>query len=288
MRIKNKIVNNASWIIICKIIQSIIMLVVGMFTARYLGPSNYGLISYASSIVAFILPVMQLGLSSTLVQELIATPDREGRIIGTSIVFNIVSAIVSMVGVVSFVYCANPNEPITVLVCFLYSCCLLFQASEMIQYWFQAKLLSKYTSIASLVAYTITSAYKIIILIQGKDIRWFAVTHVIEAAIISAILLWTYRRIASQKLSFSFSVGMEMINRSKHYIISGIMVSIFQQTDRIMLKMMQSGEDTGYYSSAITCIGITAFVFSAIIESARPAILESKKYSQRNFEQRLG
>lgn len=46
------------------------------------------------------------------------------------------------------------------LVCALYSISLVFQATEMLQYWFQAKLLSKYTAVASLAAYVIVSAYR--------------------------------------------------------------------------------------------------------------------------------
>ena len=50
--LKNRVFKNASWIIGCKVAQMIINLVVGMLTARYLGPSNYGVINYAASIVA--------------------------------------------------------------------------------------------------------------------------------------------------------------------------------------------------------------------------------------------
>ena len=35
--------------------------------------------------------------------------------------------------------------------------------------------------------------------------------------------------------------------------------------------------ETGFYSAAITCIGITSFVFDAVIDSARPVILEEKE-----------
>ena len=59
-----KIAQNAIWIIVCKIAQSIISLVVGMMSARYLGPSNYGVINYAASIVAFAVPIMYLGINN--------------------------------------------------------------------------------------------------------------------------------------------------------------------------------------------------------------------------------
>lgn len=283
----NKVLSNATWIVCCKIIQSLLSFVIGIFTARYLGPSNYGLISYAASIVAFFVPIMQLGFTATLVQEFLKNPEDEGKILGTSLIFNILAAIISVIGVSSFALVANAGETETIIVCFLYSFTLIFQASEMTQYWFQSQLLSKYPSLATLMAYFLVSVYKIYILVAGKDIKWFAVTHVIDAAIISLLLLLLYKKVGGKKLSFSFSLGKQMLSRSKHYISSGLIVVVFQQTDRIMLKEMISETETGYYSAAFTCVGITAFVFSAIIDSMRPYILSAKEKSDNLFEQRL-
>ena len=58
MKLKS-VFNNAKWIIVCKIIQSLLQLVVGMLCARYLGPSNYGTINYAAGLVAFFAPLMK-------------------------------------------------------------------------------------------------------------------------------------------------------------------------------------------------------------------------------------
>ena len=284
---KNKVLNNASWIIACKIMQSACSFIIGVFTARYLGPTSYGLISYAASIVAFFLPIMQLGFSSTLVREIVNQPEREGQVLGTSLVLNIISSIACVIGITTFSFLSTPTETETIVVCGLYSLSLVFQASEMIQYWFQAKLLSKYPSIVSLVAYVVVSLYKVYILIAGKSVRWFAVTHVIEACIIASALLIIYLKCGKQKLSFSFELAKEMFSRSKHYISAAMMVVVFQQTDRLMLKWMLNETETGYYSASLTCIGITGFVFMAIIDSARPSILESKKRSEKEYTEKL-
>ena len=61
------------------------------------------------------------------------------------------------------------------------------------------------------------------------------------------------------------------------------MVTIFQHTDRIMIKLMIGEAETGVYSAAITCIGITGFVFGAIIDTARPVILEAKDQGEEAF-----
>lgn len=284
---KKSALKNASWIIACRIIQSLISLVIGMILARYLGPSNYGVITYVSSVVAFTLPIMQLGLNQTLVKEFVQSPEREGKILGTSLVINVLSSIVSMIGSVAFVFLVNAGERETILVCILYSFTLLFQATEMTQYWFQYQLLSKYPSIATLCAYVVVSLYKIFLLVTQKSVVWFALSNVLDYFLISVILMVIYFKVGNQRLSFDWRLGREMLSRSKYYIIPSLMVMIFQHTDRIMIKLMMGEAETGIYSAAITCVGISGFVFSAVIDSMRPVILEEKGKDQARYENRV-
>ena len=282
--VQSRVIKNAGWIIGCKIAQSALSFVINMISARFLGPSNFGLITYVASIVAFVLPIMQLGLSKTLVMDLIERPEKEGTVLGTALVMNVVSAMACMIAVYGYLLIADSNEPTTILVGVIYSISLIFQATEMFVYWFQAKLLSKYISIASLIAYVVVACYKIFLLVTGKSVVWFAVSNSLDFAMISVILFVIYKKMGNQRLSVSFKLGKEMLKRSKHYIISAMMVTIFQQTDRIMLKQILNETETGYYSAAITCVGVTAFVFQAIIDSFRPEILEAKKKQSMNYE----
>lgn len=284
---KRSALKNASWIIACRIVQSLISLVIGMITARYLGPANYGVISYVSSVVAFALPIMQLGLNQTLVKEFVQAPEKEGKILGTALAINILSSILSMVGSIAFVAFVNAGEKETILVCALYSLTLLFQATEMTRYWFHSKLLSKYPSIAMLCAYIVVSFYKIYLLVTQKNIAWFALSNVLDYFLISVILLIIYHKLGKQKLEVDWRLGREMLSRSKYYIIPSLMVMIFHHTDRIMLEIMVGKVETGFYSAAITCIGISGFVFSAVIDSMRPVILEAKKKDPADYETKV-
>lgn len=283
----NKVVKNASWIIVCRIAQSLIALIIGMLSARYLGPSNYGLLNYANSVVAFVVPLAQLGLRNVLVEEIVSHPDREGKTLGTSIVMSVASSILCIFGCLAFVSIVNAGERETFIVCALYSISLVFQVTEMIQYWYQAKLLSKYTSIVSLIAYAIVSVYKFCLLILNKSIYWFAISYAFDFFIISIVLFFIYRKIGNQKLSFSFSLGKQLFSKSKYYIVANMMVTVFAQTDKIMIKMIVGNAENGYYSTAVTCAGVAGFVFGAVIDSLRPVIFESRKVSHKDFEKKM-
>lgn len=282
--LKNKVVQNAYWIIICKIIQSICSLFISILTARYLGPANYGIISYAQSLVGFVSPIMQLGITSVIVQELIENKNEEGKIIGTSIVASMISALFCMLGIALFVSIANAGETETLVVCALYSTILLSQSFELIIYWFQAHYLSKVYSLVSLIVYFIISAYKVFLLATHKSVHWFALSNSLDYLLIGVILHIIYKRKETQKLEIDKAIFRRILKRSKYYIVSGLMVTICAQTDRIMLKNMIDDATTGYYSAAASTLTMTGFLFTAIIDSMRPSIFEHKKTSKEAYE----
>lgn len=287
MMIKNKIFRNISWIVGCRVVQAVISLIISMLTARYLGPGNYGLINYAASVVALVTPLMQLGINNVLVHELVEHKNEEGKIVGTALTMTFASALLCVLGVISFAMIANHGEKDIILVCALYSLLLVAQSVEITQYWFQAHYLAKYTAVTTLVAFGLVSIYRVVLLVMGMSVYWFAVSQAIDYFLIAIVLLVIYHKLGGQKLRFSFKTAKELFRVSRHYIISGMMVTIFAQTDKIMLKLMIDNEATGFYSTAVACATITGFVFVAIIDSVRPLIFESRKRSQDEFEKNL-
>lgn len=281
---KNRVVKNASWIIGIQIVKSLLGLVISMLTARFLGPSNFGLINYAASIVAFVTPIMYLGLNGVLVQEIVNTPEKEGEILGTSVTMTFLSSLLCVIGVISFAAAVNRGERETVIVCALYSTLLIFQSLELLNYWFQAKLLSKYASGVALFAYAVISRYKIYLLAAHKSIYWFALSNALDYMIIVIGLFIVYKRLGGGRLRFNLSTARRLWGKSRYYIVSNMMIAIFAQTDRIMLKLMINDAATGYYSAAVACAGMTGFVFTAIIDSFRPLIFDDKKTDEIRYE----
>lgn len=108
-------------------------------------------------------------------------------------------------------------------------------------------------------------------------------TNALDYMLITIALLILYRKLGGQRLSFSSALAKELFSVSKYYIVSSMMITIFSQTDKIMIKMMVGNAETGYYSTAATCAAISSFVFTAVIDSMRPLILDSKKCCEELF-----
>ena len=270
---KNKEGANASWLIGGKIFQMLISLFVGVLTARYLGPSNYGLINYASAYVAFFTSFCTLGINSVIIKDFVDKPEDEGEAIGSAIVLRMLSSILSAVTIVCIVGIVDKNEPLTIAVAGLCALALPFQIFDTINYWFQSKYKSKITAIATLLAYVITAAYKIVLLILGKDVRWFAIATSIDYVCIAVFLMIAYKRYDGPKLRFSKEKAKSLLRSSYHYILSGMMIAIYGQTDKMMLKQMLDETAVGYYSAATAICSMWTFVLNSIIASIYPTIL---------------
>lgn len=284
---KGKIAKNAGWLVGLQLVKSVLGVVISMLTARFLGPSDFGVINYAASIVSFVTPLMQLGFTGVLVQELVNSPEKEGEILGTSIALSGCASVACIVGVFLFAVTVNRGETETIIVCTLYSALLIFQALEMMVYWFQAKLLSKYSAVVSLTAYVVISVYKTFLLVTQKNIYWFAVSNALDHMLIAVGLIVVYGKLGGARLTFQGKIAKNLFSKSKYYILSNMMVTIFAQTDKVMLKLMIGDVATGYYSAAVSCAGMTGFVFAAIIDSFRPVIFDCKKHSEQQFEKNM-
>ena len=282
----NKVAANISWILIGRIIYMILNFVVGLLSARYLGPSNYGLIGYAAAYTTFFSSVCSLGINSIIVKEIIDNPNSEGTIIGTSIVMKIVASFLSLFTIIGLSIILDQNEPLTRIVVLIYNISLILQVFDTFKYWFQSRLQSKYTEIAVTIAYVIMAIYKIILLMSGKNVKWFALANSVECLIVAVVLFILYKKKGGQKLNFSWNDGKRIIKNSYHFIISGVMVALYTSTDKFMLKQMIGENEVAYYSTATVVSSLSSFVILAMIESLTPVIMKAYKKDYNLYKKR--
>ena len=284
--LKGKFAQNAGWLIGAKIYQLITNLVISMLMARYLGPSNFGLVNYAASFATLFTAICTLGIDSILVNELLKDRTQNGTQLGSAIGLRLCSSTLSVLTILGLAWTLNPDEPITIQVVLLYSISLTFQSFDTINSWFQANLESKVTASASAAGYTISAIYKAFLLITHKDVRWFAAAHAVEYAFVAVLLLISYRRSHNrlQPIRFNRKVGFGLLSKSYHFIISGMMIALYGQMDRVMLKEMVDETAVGYYSCASTISSFWAFILVAIIDAAKPVILAKYNENKRAFQ----
>lgn len=282
----NKEISNAGWLIGGKVIQMLLSLVVGVLTARYLGPGNYGLVNYGSAYVSFFMSLCTLGINSVIVKDFVDNPEEQGEAIGTTLVLRVISSFLSAVMIIGIVGILDKDEPLTIAVVALCSIALIFHVFDTFNYWFQAQYRSKITAIAILIAYIATAVYRVVLLAAGASVIWFAFAASIDYIVLGICLLIAYKKNGGPKLKFSWQKGKALLGKSYHYILSGMMVAIYGQTDKFMLKQMIDETAVGYYSTATAICAMWTFVLSAIIDSIYPTIMRLHKTDYAQYERK--
>ena len=184
--------NNTSWLFLEKIFKTINILIVGMFLARYLGPEQYGILSYSLAYVLLFSALAKLGLDTIVVKALVKHETERDNILGTSFILKLVGAILSiliMLGISNTVHQIQEKELI-----FIFSFSIFFLAFSVIDFYFQSKVLSRFSVYASIFSLVISILIKITLIFYRASLSTFVYALLLEVIILSIAYLFFYFR----------------------------------------------------------------------------------------------
>ena len=275
------------WLLGGKIVNMILSFFVSLATARYLGPDNFGSINYVAAYVSFFSSITSLGLSVIVIKEISMGKEDDNEVIWTGILMRFLTAVFSTIAVIALVSITDKSDPLLVKIAILESIAILASAFDTFMYWFQGKLLGKYTSIASVVAYIGMSLYRIYLLANNADILWFAFATSVDTLLLSLILMLCYVRENGFHPKVSVRLGKSLMKQSYHYMISGLIAILYSKIDQIMLKQMLDTYSVGLYTAALTIAGLWGMIPSAFIQSVSPILYKNAEESRGMFYKRL-
>ena len=275
------------WLLGGKIVNMILSFFVSLATARYLGPDNFGSINYVAAYVSFFSSITSLGLSVIVIKEISMGKEDDNEVIWTGILMRFLTAVFSTIAVIALVSITDKSDPLLIKIAILESIAILASAFDTFMYWFQGKLLGKYTSIASVVAYIGMSLYRIYLLANNADILWFAFATSVDTLLLSLILMLCYVRENGFHPKVSVRLGKSLMKQSYHYMISGLIAILYSKIDQIMLKQMLDTYSVGLYTAALTIAGLWGMIPSAFIQSVSPILYKNAEESRGMFYKRL-
>lgn len=275
------------WLLGGKIVNMILSFFVSLATARYLGPDNFGSINYVAAYVSFFSSITSLGLSVIVIKEISMGKEDDNEVIWTGILMRFLTAVFSTIAVIALVSITDKSDPLMVKIAILESIAILASAFDTFMYWFQGKLLGKYTSIASVVAYIGMSLYRIYLLANNADILWFAFATSVDTLLLSMILMLCYVRENGFHPKVSIRLGKSLMKQSYHYMISGLIAILYSKIDQIMLKQMLDTYSVGLYTAALTIAGLWGMIPSAFIQSVSPILYKNAEENRGMFYKRL-
>ena len=284
-----KIVDNIGWLFFDKVLRMGVGLLVGVWVARYLGPEQFGLFSFATAFIGLFGAVAGLGLQSIVVRDIVRDPTCKEETLGTSAVLQLGGGMFAYGLILGTIFWLRPEDALAKLLVAILGSMMLLKASEVAVYWFESQVLSKYTVWVQNGSFLVFAAVKVTFILANAPLLAFAWATVAEAALVALLLLVILgvHGPGLRKLKVSLARAKVLLADSWPLMLSGLAIALYMKIDQIMLGQILGDEAVGIYSAATRISEVWYFIPMMIVASVFPAILEAKKQSEALYYQRL-
>ena len=285
-----KYFKNTSWVLVEKIIRFTVGLFVGVWVARYLGPERFGLLSYAQSFVGLFTIIASLGLDGIVVRELVKNNNLNDEIIGTAFWLKLIAAF-GVLLILAIAINLTSNDTYTNILIFIIASATIFQSFNVVDFYFQSKVMSKFVVYANIISLFLSSIVKITLILNEAPLVAFAWVILFDSFILACGFIYFYikknLKFKIKNLKLKIKTATSLLKDSWPLILSGIAISIYMKIDQVMIKEMMNAEAVGQYAAAVRLSEVWYFIPMVITASLFPAIVNAKKVSEKLYYGRL-
>lgn len=278
----NETINNILWLLIDKSLIIVLQFFVGIKIANYYGVKEYGIYSYAISLIAFSPLILEI-INDRVIKKYFKDYNNE-EIISTVNIFKGGASLLILLIILLLKYFVKMESNLFYLLLLLSIDNIFTNFTFGIKSYFEYKLESKiivqvdakirifyyfFQYISILLNYSLIVV--ILIRVFGSFIRMF-------------ILFFKYKKIYLHKIKFKYNklFLLKIILESKYLWLSSISYILYAQIDKIMIKNMINIEEVGIYNIAFQLMTLTLVPIEAIRVSCYKILW--KKYNS-NYEE---
>lgn len=284
---KNRFIKNLSWIFVGNIVHAILQFSLNIYVARILSTSDYGLINYVASLIAFFISVGTLGFNGVITQKFAEYEENAGEYLGSAILARILFSLFSVISLQIIVHISEPDNKLLHIIVLCQSLTVVFSSFDLIMYWFRYKSQANVIAILRLAAFMFSAIWRVAALTVQKSVTFYVLGTSSEIVLFSVFMLWAYIKYSPYKFTYSVKTIKKLFVVSYPFISSAILVTIYGQTDKIMLKSMLDSSSVAYYSVSLTLAGAISIIPAALIEGFRPDIMSFKIKDEQMYQKRL-
>ena len=284
-----KIVDNIGWLFFDKILRMGVGLLIGVWIARYLGPEQFGLLNFTAALIGLFGALAAMGLQGIVVRDIVQNPACREDTLGSAAVLQLLGGAAAYTLLLATVFYLRPQDVLSQLVAAILGAVVLLKAFEVVGYWFESQVQSKYTVWVQNAAFLIFAGIKAVLILTGASLISFAWAILAEAFVVALAMTLALHRFGPPltSLRISYRRCCTLLKAGWPLMLSSIAVMIYMKIDQIMIGQMLGNDAVGIYSAAVRISEIWYFIATAVAASVLPSILEAKKNNEAQYRQRL-
>ncbi|VAU06369.1 MATE efflux family protein [Klebsiella pneumoniae] len=293
LKSRNEAFYNSLWLLSERVITILFTFTVGIFLARYLGPNDFGVYNYLISIITLLSPLTALGLNAVVVRDLVDAQredhDDTNVILGTSCVLRFFGGLFACASLLFVDIYFNISQNNTLWLGLLASA-NIFSCFQVVDFWLQSKVNSKYSAILRLSIFITSSLVKLIsIIFFSCGLKTILIIQTFEVLASGVLYVPLYKYLKGKIFNWSYNKNKAKTLMSKSWwlILSGVAEVLYLKIDQIMLGMINGYSTVATYAVAARLSEAWYFFPTIITASFFPLLILAKKESEEKYKHTL-
>lgn len=284
-----RLLANLNWLIADKILRLAGGLLVGVWVARYLGPEQYGLYSYALAFVALFGAVAKLGIDQVVIREWVKAPEKEYSIFGSVLWLKLGAALLALMLVTPVAWLAEGGDWSFTILVTIVAVGLIFNVFDAYEIYYQAHILSRNVVLARSSAFVLFLVIRVILILGEYSVIYFAAAATLELALGGVNLAIIYKRKQGKWLEWHFDrrIVTSLLRDGWPLIVSTGLIVIHMRIDQVMIGQMLNNADVGIYSVAVRLSETWLFFPAIIVQTITPYMMKLREINMKHYQARL-
>ncbi len=280
---------NTGWMLFGQVIYLLLSFFIGAWIARYLGPEDYGTVSYVVAFVGLFSFLSSLGINSVLKRELVSNASQHKSLLGTGIRIKIFGAVLACLAAITTSFFVIERGSLIQILVILFSFSFFIQTGFIISNYFYASVQAKKAIQSQLGAVLISSALKVGLILAGKGIIYLIIIYLLDSLWQVLFLVYYYQKdgYKIREWQFDWSIARSLWRDSWPLMLSSAAAYIYLRVDQVMLGQMLNQTAVGIYAAGVKVTEVLYFIPSVITGSLFTAIVNARKSSLRTYYDRL-
>lgn len=275
----SRTLTNTAWIISEKVLRLLAGVIVGLWVARYLGPDQFGVLSFGVAWIGLFGAIATLGLPHIVTRELVSNPERAGEILGTTGALRLIAAALSFVVAIAVFGILFGFTDYRFGVVALAATSPVLGSADFVEYWSRSRVEWHYAFRARVGALALSNATRVLLILSERGVEWFAALLAAEALLTSLLFLWQARKHGARPGAWRVSWGLarRVLRDSLPILASSAAITVYMKIDQVMIGALLPDAQLGVYSVAVRISALWYVIPVALAQSAMPGIVSVRR-----------
>lgn len=265
------------WLIFEKLFRIVTSVFVSIWVARYLGPSEFGMLQFLLSIALFTATIATLGLDNLIIKNLVNQKGKEDTVLGTAFFLKFIAGFVTAANAILVLFLMGYEHETLILATIIVSG-VIFQSFNVLEFFFHTIAAAKYIALAHSIAIVFVSLTKVTMIASGASLDAFVIISAIELSLFVVGLCFFYAfkfKKSVFKWRFDLIIAGSLIQEGTPLLLANIGFALFTTLNPILVNYFLGEAATGVYSSAYRLQSLGLFLPGVIINTLLPRVISA-------------